>query len=93
MEENTKFKKTNSNIILETISFLLLLILWIIPIYFFSSLPEEIPMHYTQAKVDSYGSKWTIFYLPIFGLILFVTLTLLSKTKYVGNITEIKKHL
>ncbi|MBT8229330.1 MAG: DUF1648 domain-containing protein, partial [Bacteroidia bacterium] len=60
-------------------SILFLVILFIYPAINYSDLPDTIPSHYNFWGVpDDYSSKNTIWILPVIGLLLYVTLTLIS---------------
>jgi len=59
---------------------LLLVFLWISAIIMFNHLPAVIPTHFNfSGEVDSFGSKYTIFLLPLLGTILFIVLSILCK--------------
>lgn len=82
MEKRPKIelKLTQTDKFLEAIGYLMLIIFWIMTIVSFSSLPESIPIHYNGlGEVDNYGSKTSIFILPIIATFLFTFLTLLNK--------------
>ena len=64
--------------------FLILLMLW--PTIHFSSLPEIIPTHFNGfGKADGFGSKATVWTLPVIGLGLFIFLFFLNKYPHVFN--------
>ena len=55
-------------------------------IYWYSKLPETIPSHFDfKGNVDSYGSKGTIFMLPIIGLFVYGLLTVLVLVPHTFN--------
>lgn len=67
--------------LLEKLSWVLLLLLWAYAIYSISGLPDRIPIHFNFAgEADSYGSKLTLWMLPVIASIL------------VGLMTVVKKH-
>ena len=60
----------NKNII-SMLLFLLLCILWMISIYAFINSPDTVPIHMNyKGEVDDYGSKYSIFLLPVIATIL-----------------------
>ncbi len=71
---------------MELIGWIVVLGIWILPLYYYSGLPESIPIHYNGAgEVDSLGGKASIFILPIISTILFIALTILNKYPHVFN--------
>jgi uncharacterized membrane protein len=51
----------------------------LLPLLFFNSLPDKIPVHYNfSGHPDDYGSKITIWALPLISAVLFALLHLLS---------------
>lgn len=70
----------------EVVSFVLLLLLWVLPFAYYSCLPEIIPIHFNAAgKVDGYGIKATIFLLPAIGSALFAGLKILNRYPHIHN--------
>lgn len=79
--------------IIEVTSFVALVAFWLMNIFSFSTLPENIPTHYNgMGEVDSYGPKTTIFLLPVLGTLIFVFLTFMLRKpesfNYTVEITE-----
>lgn len=79
--------------IIEVISSVALVAFWLMNIFAFSTLPENIPTHYNgMGEVDSYGPKITIFLLPVLGTLIFVFLTFMLRKpesfNYTVEITE-----
>jgi uncharacterized membrane protein len=75
-----EIKPTKTDNFIEAIAYLALIVLWIMTIVSFNSLPDSIPIHYNGiGEVDNYGRKTSIFLLPIFGSFLFMLLTVLNK--------------
>ena len=88
-----EFKLTKLEKFLEIMGYLLLVALWIFVIYSYTSLPDQIPIHFNgEGKVDDYHTKRSIFMLPIIGTFLFVLVTYTAATPedetYKVNITE-----
>lgn len=58
--------------VLNILSFLLLLGLFLYPALIWSKIPEQIPTHYNFAgKADAFGSKTSLLILPIIGCLLY----------------------
>ncbi len=71
---------------LEISGFSLLLLLWIFALTFYPSLPESIPTHFgLGGKADSFGSKDTIFALPILATVMLTGLTFLNRYPHIFN--------
>ncbi len=71
---------------IELIGWIVVLGIWILPLYYYSGLPESIPIHYNGAgEVDSFGGRASIFILPTISTILFIALTILNKYPHVFN--------
>lgn len=95
MKERPKIKihLTFTDKIIEVTSYIALIAFWLMNIFAFSTLPENIPTHYNgMGEVDSYGPKATIFLLPVLGTVLFAFLTYIIKKPESFNYTvEITK--
>jgi len=71
---------------LEILSIIFLIILLVLPAYFYSKLPESIPKHFNSAgEPDAFGDKITIWIVPVTGLILFIVLTILNRFPHTFN--------
>lgn len=72
--------------IIEILCWLTLVFLWAFTLFHYSSMPEIIPTHFNvSGQADSYGSKGTIFILPIIGTILFLGLSILNLFPQIFN--------
>lgn len=61
---------TKRHLVLEILSYVLLLVCFIIAIVGMATLPDEIPTHFTMSgEIDGYGSPGTLLILPIIMLI------------------------
>lgn len=70
----------------EVSSCILLVLLWALPLFYYSNLPNIIPIHFNASgKVDSYGIKATIFLLPAIGLALFAGLKIINRYPHIHN--------
>ncbi len=72
--------------VMEFLGWLTLGLLWGFTLFNYSTLPDNIPTHFNAAgQADSYGSKGTIFILPIIGTVLFIGLTVLNMFPHIFN--------
>jgi uncharacterized membrane protein len=79
--ESTLVDKT-----IEALGWLALTILWALPILNYNILPQTIPTHFNAVgNIDAYGSKMTIFLLPLIGSVIFITLTIVNRFAHVFN--------
>jgi len=86
MRPKIKITLTLFDKLVESMSWLLLIILWIIILWCFFKLPETIPLHYNFSGIaDSYGNKYTYFILPVVGTLLFVLLTIINRYPHLFN--------
>lgn len=70
---------TKAHIVVEIISYVVMLASFIFAIYAINTLPDEIPTHYDfQGNVDGYGSPGSIIILPIIMLITNLFISLLT---------------
>ncbi|MBM2814755.1 MAG: hypothetical protein HW421_1517 [Ignavibacteria bacterium] len=77
---------SESDRLVETLARVSLIILWGLTIYYYRLLPDTIPIHFNAAgNPDDYGTKLTIFLLPLIGTILFIGLTILNKYPHKFN--------
>lgn len=71
---------------IELTGWLALVFLWIITVFHYNSLPETIPTHFNAAgQTNAYGTKSTLFILPIIGTILFFGMSALSRFPHKFN--------
>lgn len=64
----------------ETLAILLLLAIWMLPVFYLSHLPDTIPIHFgINGKPDAWGTKISIFMVPVISLVLFIGLSILNK--------------
>ncbi len=64
---------------LEIIGWVALISLWAFIIWNYSNLPETIATHFSASgEIDRYGSKGSIFILPILASVIFIGLTVLN---------------
>lgn len=67
---------------LEWIARIIVLGLWVLPLWYYQQLPEEIPSHFGKnGKADAYSSKLFVWFLPLIGTALFFFLHLLTKNR------------
>ena len=71
---------------LERASKIVLCAMWLLVLFIFSTLPSIVPIHYNAlGKVDNYGSKITLFILPVVATLIYFGLTKLNKYPHVFN--------
>ena len=88
METRPKIKLTLSKTdkLLEGVSILALLVLWIITIYSYINLPQTIPSHFNAlGQIDHYGNKESLLYLAITVTFLYALLTFINNYPYIFN--------
>ena len=79
--ELTRFDKT-----LEILGWISVLVIWILVITNYITLPDTIPIHYNSLGVaDRFGGKENILTLPIVATILFIGLTMLNQFPHLFN--------
>ncbi|MCB0462627.1 MAG: DUF1648 domain-containing protein [Flavobacteriaceae bacterium] len=81
------------DIIIEIASISLLILMWCYCIFNYTELPDTIATHFNAAGVpDDYGSKQTIWMIPIIATAMYIGLFILNKYphihNYMINITE-----
>lgn len=91
--QDLKLQKTSTDLVIEVVAVLGLIALILIPLVAYSSLPDSIPIHYgANGEADGWGSKISIFFLPILGICLYGLFKWLSryphKFNYPYSITE-----
>lgn len=81
-----KLKKTTGDNIVEYTSLGLLVFSIIYTLYFYKSLPEQIPMHFnTSGEVNGFGSKDSIWALHAIGIATAIGLYFLNKSPHIFN--------
>jgi uncharacterized membrane protein len=77
---------TRPDKIIETAGYLAIIILWVLAIFNYLSLPEIIPIHFNASGLpDGYANRRMIFFLPLIGTILFAGMTVLNKFPHIFN--------
>ncbi|HVG11560.1 MAG TPA: DUF1648 domain-containing protein [Flavisolibacter sp.] len=77
---------SNQDKLLEGISLLLLLVLWLVAIRFYSLLPDIVPIHFDgKGQADGYSRKGSLFLLPLIATIIYGGTTLLNKHPDIFN--------
>ncbi len=81
-----KIKLSQLDKTLDQVSYVLLFVMWVLTVYVFVKSPDIIPIHYNGAgTTDNYGSKATLFILPVVATVLYFVLTVLNKYPHVFN--------
>lgn len=81
------------DIVLECISIALILIMWLLIIKEYSTLPETIASHFNaNGEPDGYSNKTFIFLIPLIAIVMYLGLFILNRYphihNYMVNITE-----
>ncbi|MCC6816143.1 MAG: DUF1648 domain-containing protein [Saprospiraceae bacterium] len=79
--------------LIEALGWITIMIIWILLLANYSTLPENIPTHFNYlGKADDYGAKGNLFILPVIGTVIVSGLTILNryphKFNYLVKITE-----
>jgi uncharacterized membrane protein len=70
----------------EFIGLAILVMLFVLPLHFLSYLPERIPTHFNGAGIpDGYGSRSSIWILPVTGAFMYLLLTLVAAFPQIYN--------
>ena len=81
-----KIRRTTLDWVIEFIGLFFLIILIALPLIFSGQLPERIPTHFNIAgEPDGYGSKMTLWILPITAAIMYIGMTILEAFPYIYN--------
>lgn len=84
-----RLQKNKLDLSLEFIGFTGLFLFWIYVCFIFTELPDIIPTHFNfKGEADDFGSKNTIFLLPLISSILFIGLTVLNRYPHIFNYLE-----
>jgi uncharacterized membrane protein len=87
-EERPKLKiqLSPTDKVLELLGWGVLLALWAWTGTSFSNLPDSIPTHFNAAgEADGFGSKASIFGLPVIATLLYIGLTLMNRVPHIFN--------
>ena len=81
---------------LEAVGAILLVLMVALPIYYFSQLPETVPIHYTDGKPDGYSDRTWLFVLAAIGWLLYIGLSTLAQHlpefyNFIGNEQKVAK--
>jgi uncharacterized membrane protein len=88
MEQRPRIQPTLTPVdrVVEWIGWLALILLWGFTLWNYSALPESIATHFNATgHADAYGSKSSIFILPIIGSVIFIGLSFLNRYPYIFN--------
>ncbi|UOQ43710.1 DUF1648 domain-containing protein [Halobacillus salinarum] len=66
-------KRITHELLLDLLSGTALLTQWIIVFLYWNKVPDKVPMHFNTAGApDGYGTKYTLFLLPVISILLFL---------------------
>lgn len=81
-----KIPKNKWDYAIEGIGFAAIFFMLLYPTAYYTELPAEIPIHFgADGQPDNYGSKATLWTLPIVGTIIFIGIILLNRFPHVFN--------
>ncbi len=75
---------------IELLGKIFVMLLWVITLVAFFNLPQIIPTHFNaKGQVDDYGSKLTLFILPVVATLLYFLLSFLNNYPHLFNYATI----
>jgi uncharacterized membrane protein len=81
-----KIPLTTHDYVIEFTGLFFLIILFVIPIFYYNQLPESLPTHFNAAgKPDGSGGKPSLFILPVTALFMYILLTILAAFPHIYN--------
>ena len=79
MSDSDDYPRSTAMTVLNGAGVFLILVSFILPVLFWSSLPDRVPDHFNIIGApDGWGGKGMIFFIPVVGLILFGLITVAS---------------
>ena len=74
--------------VLELVGLAGLVMLLVVPAFYYQQLPESIPVHFNfQGQPDSFGPRETIWILPTIGTVLFLLMSIANQSPHTFNYT------
>jgi len=81
-----KLKRTSFDWVLEFVAFAFLFILITLPLIYLKDLPGSIPVHFNASgQPDDYGSRSSLFLLPVTGIFMYLLMTILEAFPHIYN--------
>jgi uncharacterized membrane protein len=81
-----KVPRTSLDWVIDFTGFVFMVILVAIPLIFSKDLPERIPVHFNLAgEPDGYGTKLSLWILPLTGAVTYIGMTILELFPYLFN--------
>ncbi len=72
--------------LIETVSVIILLIIFFLPQYYYNDLPAKIPIHFNiSGQPDNYADKVLIWLLPFISLFFYLGFTILERMPHILN--------
>lgn len=79
MSDSDEYPRSTIMIILNGVGMFLILVSFMLPVAFWSSLPDRVPQHFNiLGEPDGWGGKGNIFIAPVIGLIVYGIISLVS---------------
>jgi uncharacterized membrane protein len=81
-----KITRTTIDWVTEFVAFIFLILLIAMPLIYYNKLPEAITVHFNAAgQPDGYGSRSTLWILPVTSLFLYLLFTILEAFPHIYN--------
>lgn len=82
----TKIKPTVIDLLIETVGFFALMLMLMLPIYYYDQLPDKIPTHFgMNGEANAWSNKNSIWILPAVETVMYSGLWILVKYPHVFN--------
>ncbi|MDX5426685.1 MAG: DUF1648 domain-containing protein [Bacteroidota bacterium] len=88
MEDRPKIELsfTRWDLLLEALGWMTLIATWIVPMFYYSSLPERIPIHFNAAGIpDGFSQRGSLWIIAGINTFLYVGMSLLTKVPHIYN--------
>lgn len=74
-----ELRLTFYDVVLETLAWIFLFVIWILVVLNYNDLPDRIPVHYgASGQPDRFGGRSTVYTLPLIATALFLGLTVIN---------------
>lgn len=81
-----ELERNNIDNTLSIIGWVMLVVLWVIPLAYWTELPEILPVHFNfNGTPDSFGGRTSIWFLPVLASILVSVFSFLNKVPHMFN--------
>jgi uncharacterized membrane protein len=81
-----KISRTTTDWLIDFVAFAFLVILIVIPVINYGTLPETVPVHFNASgQPDDYGGRNSLWLLPAVGLFMYVLMTVIEQFPQIYN--------